>query len=206
MSRHMFLALVGPDGVGKTTLAASLQSIAEDIGVPFGYVHWRPHLWERPANEVHRESGPAPTKAAVPQEITPSMRFVSVLRLARSVLAFNAYFALRIWPELRKGGLVVADRWIYNYVGQPTSVRYYGPGFLARIACQYLTVRPGLVFALELDPNVIRQRKDELSVAEIREEVATWRRFGPEIGARYLDASEKPETLAEAVGRIALRS
>jgi thymidylate kinase len=191
-----FVALVGPDGCGKTTLAAELEDRMRRTGRPFLYVHWRPSPFRR-AQE--RPGPPTSPKRQPPSHIGVAERLLSVLRLARSVLTFNAAYLVRIRPHLRRHGVVVADRWAFNYVLQPSSVRYHGPSWLATLACRRLIVRPHLTVALGAAPEIIAARKAELGVTEVRDELARMHAHGEVLGLRWLDAEEPTDVLADEV-------
>ena len=126
-------------------------------------------------------------------------RLLSIVRLARSAIVFNLAYFIRLRPELRKGSLVVVDRWIYNYLVQPYSVRYFGSKRLATVVCRHGVVRPRLIFALEAPPSVICSRTNELNELEVRDELRQIRVVMQGFDVHWLDASESPSALADRV-------
>lgn len=160
-----FVVVVGPDGVGKTEIARALTRL---YGGPTGYFHFMP---------PRRGSLPAhpPDFSVPPPDKGPAQgsRFLGWLRLARNVVRFWLTYALVVRPSVRRGALVVGDRWAYGYVGQPRAVRFYGPPWLARLAVRLLP-EPDLVANLVAPPDVIRTRKQELTFEEIESELRTW--------------------------------
>ena len=97
---------------------------------------------------------------------------------------------------MNKGALVVGDRWIYGYVGQPDALGYSGPVWLAKLAVR-LAPRPDFLLLLTADPGLISLRKSDLSRPEIEAELLTWREIPLSIWE--VDASEDPSTLAESL-------
>jgi thymidylate kinase len=109
-------------------------------------------------------------------------------------VTFNLGYWRWLRPALRSGALIVGDRWIYGYIGQPVALGYGGPRWLAGAAIN-LVPRPDLVVRLKADRNVVASRKRDLSAEEIAAEEDRWDGLnGPVL---VLDASRSPTQLAE---------
>ena len=185
LRRGWFVAIVGPDGVGKTTLAAHLLDLAPG---PTGYVHFRPRMLQ--------SLPPRPRCSTVvsPDKHPPKNRFLGWLRLSTSIPRFWIGYLTRMRPLLLRGGTVVADRWAYGYVTQPHALRFFGPPGLARFAMRIIP-RPDLVINLTAPPDLIANRKGELSEEEISAELELWISL-PVQSMTTLDATLPPEDLA----------
>lgn len=191
--RRLFCVILGLDGSGKTTLARHLaQRVFQTPPCPaLRYFHFLP-------------SSPTKTDFPWPQEPAESKKrdfpseagglLFSLLRLARNWGRAWWNIGLR-----HRGfrGLLIGDRYLYNYLLDPVSVRYFGPASWVRRALRWAP-RPDLIFVLETPPEVILQRKRELSPEEIRIQIE---RLGnlPLVARRVvrLDGTRRPEDLTD---------
>jgi len=108
-----------------------------------------------------------------------------------------------IRPALKQSWLVVGDRWMYGYVVQPDALRFHGPEVLARAVLRLLP-RPHLIVNLAAPPDVIRQRKQELTLSQIQQELGAWSSLRlPNV--QTLDATRLPREIASDI-LIALTS
>lgn len=185
-SSGRFIVLVGPDGVGKSTVA---RALIERADTPAGYFHFRPGVLS-PLHPVVPDAPPEPKNLEPPN---PAMGW---LRLTAAVVRFWAGYLTTVRPAVARGHLVVGDRWAYGYLVQPTPLRFGGPDWVARLAIR-LMPRPNLVVNLSAPPEVIHHRKPELSIANIQSELVAWKRLPGRLVT--LDATSSPETLAERI-------
>lgn len=180
------MVIVGPDGVGKTSVA---RALIRRHGGPSAYFHFRPRIGHPPPPAPPDDGGPPPPK----NEIAGS-RTLGWARLARSLVLFWVGYLTQVRPAVRRGTLAVADRWAYGYLVQPRALKFEGSPRLASIALRAFP-RPDLVVNLAAPPETIRRRKQELSLEQIRFELDRW----PELPAprlRTFDASRPPDAIA----------
>ncbi len=192
-----FIGLVGPDGSGKTTIAAAIERQCAEMGRDFSYVHWRPSL-RQPFRQPAPHATPLP-KNPPREDVSRADQIASLVRLLRSALTFNISYVTRLRPQVRSGAVVVVDRWIYNYISQPYSVRYYGSPRVATFVCCRLVARPSPVFVLEAPASVILVRSDELSENELASE---YQRFHDRLqlpDVRWIDATAGPAEIGASI-------
>jgi thymidylate kinase len=184
-----FVVVVGPDGVGKTTLAAQLL---EGWPAERRYFHFRPPI-RRPMPEA-----PPPAAGFVASKPNrDGSRALGWLRLLRNLVLLAAGHLFSIRPALRRGALVVGDRWAYGYLAAPHQLKYYGPAWLARWVLRVLP-EPDLVVCLTAPSGVVIARKQELTVDQIDAEDPLWQSI-PARRKITLLALDDPAALAARV-------
>ena len=159
--RGRFIVLVGPDGAGKTEGAREL--IRRRSG---RYFHFRPPLRTRSLLDSPPSDGGQRDVGSGPFPLGP-------VRLLRNVVLFWLGYLGSVTPTLRSGIDVIADRWAYGYLVQPTALKFSGPKWVARSLVSILP-RPDLVINLTAAPETVKRRKPELSLIEIGRELDAW--------------------------------
>lgn len=189
MTMGRLIAIVGPDGSGKTTLA---KATLDAFTGPTAYVHFRPPL--RGPLLVAPPANPRVIPKTIEQEGNPLLGWG---RLFYNLVAFWWGYMAVVRPALRAGALIVADRWCYGYIAQPKALRFYGPAWLARLLIP-LFPQPALVVNLKASVAEIATRKQELTSSEIEAELSAWNRLSVR-RLLVLESTEPPEVLARRV-------
>lgn len=179
-----FVVLIGPDGVGKTSVA---RELAKQFSGEFRYFHFRPS-WRL-------QSMPLVDSGQRVTAFRPPGKFSGWIRLSSNLIRFWIGYLVSLRPVRRRGGLIVGDRWAYSYLLDPASVRYGGPMWLATLMLRLLP-RPDLVCALTASPQVIHTRKPELSIGEITRQLAEIARLPSVV---TLEATDDPGVVAARV-------
>jgi len=166
----LFLVILGPDGVGKSSLVGRLaESLGQAAFSRFRIFHWRPMVIL-----PQRETGVA---VADPHDEPPRGMLGSITALFGIFLDYWLGFSLVLRPFLARSGLIVFDRYYHDLLIDPLRYRYGGPMWLARFLGRFVPP-PDLVFlVLDADEKVILSRKREVPPEELRRQRESYQQF-----------------------------
>ena len=166
----VFLVVLGPDGVGKSTLVGQL---IERLGPAFRrhrVFHFRPMLIA-PQDETA-----IPTTD--PHAVPPRGPLGSAVRMLGFFMDYWLGYLVLIRPLVARSGLVVFDRYFNDILIDPRRYRYGGPTWLPRLLAP-LVPPPDLPFlVLDADEEVILSRKREIDPSELRRLRAAYQQLG----------------------------
>jgi thymidylate kinase len=185
------VVVAGPDGTGKSTLADSLEG---ELGLrgPVRRFHHRLAVLPR--------SAAASRASATPHAQEPYPVPLSWLKVIFLFADHVVGWLVVVLPLVRRGGWVILERGWWDIAVDPRRYRLRGVrGFAARLG--RLLPAPDATLILQAPPAVVRARKAELTVAELRRQSDAWLRLSSDIpGAAIVDAARSPEeVLADAV-------
>lgn len=174
----LFLALLGPDGVGKSTTTANIRRELKPLFPEQREFHWRPQLlMPRP------EDPPPGDRNSRTQELFSQNRhgdpprgfLVSTARLLGVMLDYWIGYFAQIRGDLVRSNLVVFDRYYHDILVDSLRYRYGGPKWLLRALM--FALPPWIVFFIILDAeeDVVYSRKQEVTLSEIRRQRAAYR-------------------------------
>ncbi len=155
----IFLVILGPDGVGKSTLVGSL---IERLGPAFRrhrVFHFRPMLIA-----PQDETGIPMTN---PHAVPPRGRLGSAVRLLGFFLDYWLGYLVLIRPLVARSGLVVFDRYFHDILIDPRRYRYGGPMWLLRLLAPLVPPPDSLFLVLDADEEVILSRRREIDPSEL---------------------------------------
>ena len=169
----LVVAIVGPDGSGKSTVADALPEACGQLFRRSRRIHFTPGVLPRPGALVRREA----SDSSQPHAREPHGRVVSAALLAYHWLDVLIGHALQVAPTRVRSGLVVVERGFLDIAVDPGRYRLDVPPAIARAFARLL---PGadLTIVLEASSDVVTARKPELPAAEVERQSDVWRSLG----------------------------
>jgi len=183
--RGLFVLVAGPDGAGKSSLAAKLPELSKGMFKKLLLSHWRPSVLPRPGAFVGRPP-PDPTR---PHARPPHGPVISLALTGYYWLDFVIGDWLLNWSILIRAGLLVRERGWWDMAVDPRRYRLSISPKLVRALGSFVR-HPDLAIVLEAPPEVLASRKAELEPDEARRETSAWRTMLPErVHKAFVDAS-----------------
>jgi thymidylate kinase len=154
------VVLCGADGSGKSTVS---RALIEGLSPTFSPLKGRQFHWKPPIFSHKRMASRTPTDD--PHSKPPRNPLLSILYFGFHLLEFILGSRLRILPVTFRGGLVLIDRYYYDFFVDQRRYRLKVPSLLVRLG-YYLIKKPDLVLLLDAPADVLQQRKQEVPLAE----------------------------------------
>ena len=183
------MVLLGPDGAGKTTL---IEGMGDGVAAGFAgcdSFHLRAGSFRNRGRRVVNPHG-RPARSIV----------VTVLKLAYLLAANWLGFLVVVRPAVAMGRLVLFDRYFPDYVVDPK--RYRVPPSCSRLVkfVAKLVPQPDLYILLDAAVEVLLERKQEISAAEIARQRMHYRELIVTLGdAVVTNASLPTSTVLDKV-------
>lgn len=192
----VMVAVLGPDGAGKTALVERLcADLAHRLG-PARYYHLRPRCYQ---------AQPGTYRADAPHACGRRSSAVSTAKLAWWLLDFTVGYLLSVWPLRVRGTAVLFDRYYPDLLADPARYRYGGPIGLARVLGRVIP-HPDVWIVLDAPEEVLHRRKAEVPLDELARRRRAYVALAGELQAHVLDGSRPLDGVAEAAGRIVLEA
>lgn len=171
LRRGMSIAIIGPDGVGKTTICQNLQKRMNPLFKKIYYYHG--HFGFFPElSKIYNFLIPAKSKSLVISDKNLN-KFQAFFHLVYYGLEFFLSWPWIFWAKIR-GYLFIFDRYFYDFAA--TAIHRKLP-FRLFFVISKIIPRPDIVFVVKTQPDVIYKRKPELSIDEIKGQLAVFQDF-----------------------------
>ncbi len=194
----LIIALLGPDGCGKSTLGTILQKeLAPAFRGNIGF-HLRPNFFSfkkmdttQPVYDPHAQK--------------PRSAVASALKLIYFLSDYVLGFIFILYPLKARSNLILFDRYYHDLMIDPKRYRYNAPMWLA-LMIGYLIPKPDLFFVLDAPARIIQSRKQEVPFSETERQRDAYSNF-TRWGARsfVLDTDRSIEETTGEINDIVLK-
>ncbi len=188
----LLVICLGPDGVGKSSVAAGLQSTLRQCFRRTHSFHLRPGLLRGAA--AGREF------TAQPQG-KPARSYCG--SIAKFLFLLSDYW-LGYWicvrPLLVRSSLVVFDRYFDDLIADPRRFRVQSLTWLARFISRIIPT-PDIVLVLDAPPETVHNRKQELTVPEISRQREAYLGIAQKPGRRFVRVIDGSQQLDCVIAR-----
>lgn len=152
----LFIAIIGTDGAGKSTIIKELNNILNPAFRKIKKYHWKPILFKKNKNNVVIE----------PHKNPPRNFIFSFIKLLIYVLQYLIGYLFIIYPLKIKSTLIIFDRYYYDMIVDQKRFRLNLPQKIIKFYSIFIP-KPDLIFYLRTKPSVALERKNELNLEEL---------------------------------------
>lgn len=174
-------SVMAPDGAGKTTF---LDSLIDELCFYFtkeqNYIsvyHFRPQLLPN-LGEVGEKTGvmKQDKNFTVPHRAKPAGFFSSLVRITYYWLDYVLGWFKVTTKDIQFDKFTVFDRYGYDFLVDPHRTRLKLPYWIRKLYVR-LMPHPKFTFYLDVEPNEIFRRKQELTIEEINRQVGGYKKL-----------------------------
>lgn len=194
------IAIIGPDGCGKSTV---IESLMEDLEYSYGscaYIHLRPTVIPA-SRQVKSRITQKKSSIPNPHQYAPYSFFKGELKFFIMYLDYSLGY-IRLMTKRIRGVPVVSDRYFYDLLVDPKRFRLRRVSKLKRAFVNVLP-RPQKTIFLSVTPEEVFRRKKDLTLLEIERqmiEFSNLQRSFKEIIT--VNANESPEKVYARVKNV----
>lgn len=192
----LMVALLGPDGAGKTAICNSLLTNLAPAFRNHAQYHLRP-------NYLKRVNSDNLASTVTPHKIAPRGTALSLIKLLYLALDYSLGYLVKIKPQLVRSHLVVFDRYYEDLLIDPKRYRHTGPKWLTRLV-GWIIPKPDLYIILDAPENVIQARKQEVSIEETANQRARYLQLAHDLPNTIVIDTNQPLAKSELESTIAV--
>lgn len=168
LKRGIHVAIIGPDGTGKTTLIEGIKEFVEPIYTEFKYIHLRPTFV--PATIQIKKKINSSTKTTIPKPHA-NKEYNYLKDLLKTFTIYIDYFIgyqFNINPYKRKNFFICSDRYFYDMLVDPKRFRVKSLSKLTKFIFRKTLQKPDITLLLQADAETVFKRKKDLTFEEIK--------------------------------------
>ena len=195
-SSGLHVVMLGPDGVGKSTVVEVLQRDLAPAFCGIEYGTFAPGLLPRKPN----------LGGGQPHGLPPRSLPASIVKALWWIVYYSVGYHFTIRPVLAEGGLALNHRYCVDAIVDSRRYRYRGPQWLLKLAWK-LARKPDLVFLLDAPPEVVQARKKEVAFEEtVRQRDAYRKIVNPMPNGYVIDSTQPVADVVADVEEVIFKS
>lgn len=179
----LVITILGPDGAGKTTLSTSIFDVFGPAFGPQKTLLWRPEVLPRLSKD--------PSPIDPPHSKPPHGAFESIARILAIFFDYWLGHFILLKPLLSRSALILYDRDIHDILVDHRRYRYGGPAWLLPLLTKTLPRTDSVFLILDAPPEVILERKQEVEPAEVRRQLAAYRKLADHLLNAFLIRTDR---------------
>ena len=201
-NRAPIIALFGPDGSGKSTIAELLAKRSEEIGIRAILMHWRPGLLPyrglNSQGSKNRFTDPHSTK------LRRGLKGFFLFLYIVFDFIIGYYFLIR--PHLRNGTIVVYERYYYDIIFDQRRYGLQVPLSIRSFFAHVLPI-PSVIILLDAPVHILQARKGELDRTEIERQRLMMKQYLSCFDSYHLvDVGvDSPDDVADIIFKIVMK-
>lgn len=205
-------AVIAPDGTGKTTFLDALLDelnfyyVNDKNDSRFHVYHFRPTILPN-LGQVGEKAGvmKQDTDFTNPHRSKPANSLSSLIRITYYTLDYIIGWQKCVRNDVHYDRYTIFDRYSYDFIVDPRRTKLNLPEGVRKLFVK-LTPQPKIVFCLDASPDVIYNRKQELSLGEITRQISEYRKLVSTDPRRFkvINAEQTPEEMAREATEIVI--
>lgn len=155
MKKHLCIAILGPDGSGKSSTINGIKTNLQDLGFSVTIFHLMPFKISNRNKQTVSDPHGKPNRTVV----------LSISKLFYFLLAYQIGFLLKISPNKDNKKIFIFDRYYNDLIIDPKRYRYGGPIWVAQLIEKFIP-KPDMIILLDAPAEILQARKQEVSFKE----------------------------------------
>lgn len=191
-----WIAFLGPDGSGKSTVIGGLRGELDKCRIKFQHVHWRPTVRKKMSDE------PGPPLTDPHGEPARNVLF-SITALSLLFVRWWLGYFVRLLHLRAKSHVILSDRYYRDLLVDQQRYLYGGPVWLARLLFRFFP-KPDLTLVLLTDAETILARKKEVEKPELERQLKAYRALAESLGEKavVIDVGQSVEEVIAETTRV----